>query len=207
MNYWVIAFPCLMYLASLAMGISFIYQGTRPVNIVTQYIAIADFGKAYYSISLSLDVLLTLTIVARIVLHSREFRSAMGSLVKPNRVYKALATILVESCALYTVSYLLFLGPWASSSPVCDIFFPMLASNQVIAPFLVILRVANRSAMTSDTIASGTTGSVSFTSQGRSTDGSRTILDEYPMSPMKTNGEISSKVGVEVAVTTDEVSM
>ena len=121
----------LVNIVDTAMGISFIYQGSRPVSVVTQYVPIANFGKAYYSISLSLDVLLTLTIVARIVLHSREFRSAMGSLVKPNRVYKVLVTILVESCALYTVSYLLFLGPWASSSPVCDAFFPMLAANQV----------------------------------------------------------------------------
>ena len=115
------------------LTISFIYQGSRPVSVVTQYVAIADFGKAYYSISLSLDVLLTLMIVARVALHSMEFRNAMGSLVRSNKVYKALATILVESCALYTVSYLLFLGPWASSSPVCDAFFPMLAANQVRA--------------------------------------------------------------------------
>jgi len=131
MNYWVIGFPCLMYLVSLAMGIGFIYQGQLP-DVSAHYALFANFGKVYYSLSLSLDVLLTLMIVARIVLHSREFRSAMGSLVKPNRVYGVLVTILVESCALYTVSYLLFLGPWASSSPVCNIFFPMLAANQVV---------------------------------------------------------------------------
>lgn len=112
------------------MGIGFIYQG-QLADVSAHYALFADFGKTYYSMSLSLDVLLTLMIVTRIVLHSRDFKKAMGSLVKPDRLYKALVTILVESCALYTVSYLLFLGPWASSSPICDAFFPMLASNQV----------------------------------------------------------------------------
>ena len=61
--------------------------------------------------------------------------------------------------------------------------------------------------MTSDAITSGSTGSSSFTSRGRSTNGSRTLIDEYPMSPMEMDGESSCKVGVEVAVTTDEFSM
>ena len=74
-------------------------------------------------------------IVARMALHSRDIRSAMGSLVKPSKLYEALVTVIVESCALYTASYLLFLGPWVSSSPVCDAFFPMLATNQVSSIF------------------------------------------------------------------------
>lgn len=118
-------------IVDVAMGIGFIYQGSQPVNIVTKYVAIAHFGTAYYSISLSLDFLLTLMIVGRIVRHTRKIKSAMGVLAKPNSLYTTIVTILVESCALYTVSYLLFLGPWASSSPVSNAFFPMLAQNQV----------------------------------------------------------------------------
>jgi hypothetical protein len=118
------------------MGIGFVYLGSVPQTLLlARYFTFADFGTAYYSMSLSLDVLLTLMIVARIVLHSRGFRKTMGSLAKPDRLYKTVVTILVESCALYTVSYLLFLGPWASSSPVCDVFFPMLAANQVSTIF------------------------------------------------------------------------
>lgn len=204
MNYWVIAFPCLMYLASLAMGIGFIYQGSQPVNIVTKYAAIAHFGTAYYSISLSLDFLLTLMIVGRIVRHSREIQNAMGVLAKPSRLYATIVTILVESCALYSVSYLLFLGPWASSSPVSNAFFSMLAQNQVIAPFLVILRVANRTALTSDTITSGAISSFSFGSQGKSTDYSGTLLDEYSESPIEMSGEISRGLGVGAAAAVEE---
>ena len=118
-------------IADIAMGIGFIYQGSQPVSIVTKYVAIAHFGTAYYSISLSLDFLLTLMIVGRIFRHSWEIRNAMGVLAKPSRLYTTIITTLVESCALYTVSYLLFLGPWASSSPVSNGFFPMLAQNQV----------------------------------------------------------------------------
>ena len=115
------------------MGIGSIYQNLQPVNVAMQNVAINNFGKAYYSIPLSLDVLLTLMIVARIALHSRDIRSAVGSLVRPNRLYGALVTILVESCAIYTASYLLFLGPWASGSPIWNAFFPMLVEAQVRA--------------------------------------------------------------------------
>lgn len=78
--------------------------------------------------------------------------------------------------------------------------------EQVVAPFLVILRVADRSALTSDTITSGTLGSFSFTSQGKSTDDSGTFLSEYSVSPMEmSNGNTSGEIGVGVATTANEV--
>lgn len=61
------------------------------------------------------------------------------------------------------------LGTWLSNH----------GDRQVIAPFLIILRVSNRSALTSDTIISGNVGSMQFEGEGESTSGNGTLPDEY----------------------------
>jgi len=150
MNIWVIAFPCVMYLGSvgtymapfkpaarlwanfvnIAMGILFIYQTSQPNSSIWNNVAI-NFGLPYFSISISLNVLLTLMIVIRLVLHSRNIRSAMGAPVGISGLYKAIVTMLIESSALYAVNSLLFIGPWGAGSHAADIFLPILAETQV----------------------------------------------------------------------------
>ena len=82
--------------------------------------------------------------------------------------------------------------------------------KQVIAPFLIILRVANRTALTSNTIASGNIGSIQFNSHGESTGDNGTLPDENPPSSTATNGETFSehRVGVEtgtIGLSHDEI--
>ena len=73
--------------------------------------------------------------------------------------------------------------------------------EQVIAPLLIIRRVANKSALTRDTVVSGRTSSLKFWTQGKSTGGSSSLsdgptiaADEYGMN----SGE--SKIEVESAI-------
>lgn len=82
-------------------------------------------------------------------------------------VYKAVITVCVESSALRTVSFLLFIGPWGTTSYVEDIFFPPLAEVHVRAvsydrQFLIILRVVNWRALTSEAVVSGNVGLIHF---------------------------------------------
>jgi len=150
MNLWVIAFPCLMYLSSvgtcigsynsvvtlladditIAMGVMFIYQTSQPNSSIWNSIAI-NFGLPYFSISISLNVLLTLMIVIRLALHSRNIRAAMGAPAGLSGLYKAIVTMLIESSALYAVNSLLFIGPWGAGNHAADIFLPILAETQV----------------------------------------------------------------------------
>lgn len=108
-------------------------------GIVSVYFTSLPSGGAinvdapYFSISVALNVLLTLMIVVRLLLHSRDIRDAMGSLVRPERLYKAIATILVESSALYAVSFILMIGSWAARSPALNIFIQSLTETQVCA--------------------------------------------------------------------------
>jgi hypothetical protein len=60
--------------------------------------------------------------------------------------------------------------------------------TQVIAPYLIILRVANRKALTSETI-SGASESIRFRGQSQATtDDARTLPDENDVDSMEVNG-------------------
>ena len=113
-------------IGSIAMGITFVYQAVIPAGITWS-------GLPYYSISLSLNVLLTLMIIIRFIVHARNTRTALGT-TGIGGLYKAVITMLVESCAIFTVSSLLVIGPWgAGISPIVNLFMPILYQTQVRA--------------------------------------------------------------------------
>ena len=117
----------------LTMGIAIIYyQASQPLSAI-QNSAIPDFGYLYSSISFSLNALLTFMIIARLILHSKNIRNAMGTAAGALRLHKAIITMLVESAALYAVTFLIFIGTWASRNPAQFIFLPALAQVQVRA--------------------------------------------------------------------------
>jgi len=140
---WVIAFPCLMYLGSVAIATVLLYQSTQPLSSAWYKLS---FTTPYYSILVSLNILLTLMIVTRLVLHTWNNRAALGASGGIGGLYKALITMLIESCALYAVSSLLVL---TQTNVARVAFLSILYETQVIAPLLIILRVANRSALIS----------------------------------------------------------
>jgi len=123
------------------MTLYFQYNGDDPSNLF----GLSKFGVAYLSISVSLNVLLTLMIVIRLILHGRNVRTATGSLAGIGRLYKTVSTMFIESCALFTVSSILVVGPLAAyiysntinifviGRIITEIFFPTLAEIQVCA--------------------------------------------------------------------------
>ena len=153
MNYWVIAFPFLMYLATWGMrsnppklsgalspyttnaatGIMYNYYTFSFAGILTGGTLASTTGLSYYSIAFALNVTLTLMIVTRLVLHSRNIRNALGTQDSASGLYNVIAAMLVESCALYALSFLPYIGTWASGSTSQTIFYPILGEIQVRA--------------------------------------------------------------------------
>ena len=147
MSHWAMAFPCLMYLASIgtcsslqqanittltnnadvATAIMYIYQQTATSTLGEV------FGISYFSISLSLNVILTLMIVIRLVLHRRNLRKVLGTSDGTSGLYTAIATMLIESYALYAIAFLLYIVPWALGSMVVTLFSPIIGPAQVCA--------------------------------------------------------------------------
>jgi len=96
------------------------------------------WGSALYnpriaslSISVSLNILLTIMIVTRLILHSKNIRSTMGSPAGVCTLYKTITTVLVESSTLYSMSSLLVVGQ--SSAGLADTFLSTLSEIQVRA--------------------------------------------------------------------------
>lgn len=119
----------------VAMGIMLIYQTSQPDSSIWNTVAI-NFGVPYFAISLALNMLLTLLIVMRLAMHSRNIRNAMGAPAGASGLYATIITVLVESCSIYAIASLLFVIPWGLKSHVADIFLPILAEVQVRADLL-----------------------------------------------------------------------
>lgn len=126
-----------------AMGILLLYRTSQPSSIWNSLAA--NFGIPYFSISASLNILLTLMIVARLILHGRNLRDAMGTPVRASGLYKAVITILVESSSIYAITSILFIGPWAAKNRASDIFLPILAEVQVRSVFSYVLLTQRQS--------------------------------------------------------------
>ena len=70
-------------------------------------------------------------IVIRLVVYGRNLRAVTGSVAGIGGLYKTIATMLIESCALYAANSLLLIGLWAAGSGASGIFLPTFADTQV----------------------------------------------------------------------------
>ena len=115
------------------------------MGVNNSFLGFSKFGIAYVSISVSLNVLLTLMIVIRLILHARKVRNAIGSLAGISRLCKTISTMFVESCALFTVGSILVIGALATylynwdlgiyivGEIIMELSLPILAEIQVRA--------------------------------------------------------------------------
>ena len=140
-------------------GIMFVYyESSQPATGAWSSVAV-NFNYPHFSISLALNVLLSLMMVARLILHSRKIQNTMG--VSAKAMYRTIIAILAESSAPYAVSYALFIGPWGARSPVGYIFFPILAETQVCIaaiPEYILIVAINRSLLPSSLSCESPTG-------------------------------------------------
>ena len=93
--------------------------------------AIVHFGAPYFSVSFALNIILTVMIVTRLILQRRNLRNIMGTTGGVGGLYKTAATILVESSALYALSFILWVGAWANGSFLQFTFLQVVAQAQV----------------------------------------------------------------------------
>ena len=111
-----------------ATGVITLYKSSIPGSNLWSNITV-DFGLPYFTISVALNVLLTFLICLRLLRHSQEFNLTTGSSSKG--LYRMLVAVLVESCALYALFSLLFIGTYASGNYMSDLFLPILSQVQV----------------------------------------------------------------------------
>ncbi|KAK2461395.1 hypothetical protein APHAL10511_005858 [Amanita phalloides] len=148
--YAVIAFPTIVLLSSFALGTIWILQSSQPGLSLYSSAPIA-FGTAYYVTSLSVNILVTLLITLRLLLH----RQAVLESLPPEHAdhYISVATIVVESAALYSVFALAFIISYAINNPINQIFMSLGSSCQQIAGYLIIIRMAKGRAWSPTTLS------------------------------------------------------
>ena len=104
--------------------------------LICQSVDVARFISTafpYLSVSVSLNVLLTLMIVIWLILHARNVHTTMW-MNGIGGLYKTIITMLIESCVIFTVSSVLVLVPMGIGNPAYHIFMPILCEAQVRTP-------------------------------------------------------------------------
>ncbi|KAH9000876.1 hypothetical protein EDB86DRAFT_2771920, partial [Lactarius hatsudake] len=150
--------PALLYISSLGRFANFMIVLSGELNFgitVTGSLALrqlaipgttqntnklANWLVVYRTVSLSLGVIVTLSIIARLL----HFHRISGSVHRsPRSPFLRVVATLVESASLDTVSTLVYIIAVGINSPLQNVFLPVLGQVQVIAPMLILYRVAH----------------------------------------------------------------
>jgi hypothetical protein len=86
-------------------------------------------GISYWSLSISLNTILTLAIVSRLFYVRRRVRGALGD--HHSDTYTSIAAMLIESASLYSIWGLVFLVCYARNTPFQNLLLPALGQVQV----------------------------------------------------------------------------
>ncbi|RDB26405.1 hypothetical protein Hypma_006562 [Hypsizygus marmoreus] len=147
---FMIVFPILIFLGSVSMSISLLIGISSP-GVGFWSASAARFTIAYWSLTLSLNVILTTLIVGRLWFMRRQMHSLFGK--EYTRTYTSIMAMLIESASIVTVFDFIFVVSYARNSNVQNVVLPALGIGQAIGPMLIILRVANGRAWNKDTAA------------------------------------------------------
>ena len=148
------------------MGISFVIETSKPllpaVSVLYKVI------PAYIAINFTLNVILTLMIVGRLALRSKQIRDIMGPWSGAGDWYKRIAVMFVESCALYAISLLVYLIVYSRPSSINDIPYQVFIETQFrivsrfpyvwILGYCCLIAETNRSSLRSSSFCESPSG-------------------------------------------------
>lgn len=98
----------------------------------------ANLTLSYYAISLALNIILTILIAARLLVHRHHIALRLGSHHATS--YANTAAIIVESAGLYAVFGFTFLVLFGIDNPVYNVFLNLVMSLQVCRTCLLNAR-------------------------------------------------------------------
>ncbi|KAJ7048680.1 hypothetical protein C8F01DRAFT_1213631 [Mycena amicta] len=134
-NYYVVALPVLAFLSSMVLSAILIAELSQPGNTFWTTISV-NLAIPYWSISISMTVILTTLIAGRLLFMRYRLQRLMGR--NTPTPYVTLSAMLVESAMIYSINGLVFLISYGINSPS-------------IAPLLIVLRVARGHAWSGST--------------------------------------------------------
>ncbi|OBZ74390.1 hypothetical protein A0H81_05756 [Grifola frondosa] len=139
---WAIALiPCLGYCASFSLSVLWLKQVSTPSTSPFQTTGTAvNFTLPCLSLIIALNVSITILIVLRLMYHRHKLSKLLGPAHGCH--YVGIATILVESAALFSAFALLFLIPFIIGNPVANTFLQALGEIEIVAQLLIVFHVA-----------------------------------------------------------------
>ncbi|KAF7356717.1 hypothetical protein MVEN_01006500 [Mycena venus] len=149
----VTAFPIICLVASFVMGTLWTLESSQPTLSMYSALPMA-YGTAYYAVSLGVNIMLTLLIIGRLVSYRRTLLESLPAELANH--YISLATVIVESAALYSIFAILFLITYAINNPTNQVWLAVASGCQQIANLLIIYRLADGSAWQQDTLSTKT---------------------------------------------------
>ena len=113
------------------MSILVIYQTTRPDASLWSTVSISFFIP-YFSLAISLNIILTLLIVGRLLYLSRPVREVLGP--AHAGTYTSVAAMMIESAAPYSIVSIIFIITYGRDSNVQNLILPVLSQIMVRIP-------------------------------------------------------------------------
>ncbi|KZT23603.1 hypothetical protein NEOLEDRAFT_541401 [Neolentinus lepideus HHB14362 ss-1] len=188
----VIALPAGVFLASVGTSIAFIRQVSMSLDLYDR--KSVALGILYWGLSVSFNVIVTLFILCRLYnLRRRVLETGSSGTAT---VYTSVATMVVESAALYSITGLIFIICYSQNNPAQYAFLTWLGQTESISPLLIILRVAQGRALSLDTRPSDTLPTIRFTT-GTSPRNTTIRLRELPSSGAESRAADASQLDLE----------
>ncbi|KAJ7039535.1 hypothetical protein C8F04DRAFT_293748 [Mycena alexandri] len=163
---WTIAFPSLLYLASIAMGIAATIQSGVPGGDFFHGITV-NFTVPWLVLTISFNIVTTSMITFRLLTVSRSMRQVLAK--ERSEVYTGVIAILIESALPFTLLGIGYLITYIRGDPEALAFADIWGCFVSLSPQMIILRVAMGSAWSKKTVTQyGTNTAVVFTDSYRS---------------------------------------
>lgn len=149
-NIYVLIVPILAYFAALSLAILQLITAAMPGSASLFGGKAVNFGVPYYSITISINVLVTLAICYRLGRLSKAVSRALGH--QNAHMYTSVASMLVESAAPYSIVGIMFLVPYARGSQTALAFGQVWAKLTCLCPQLIVFRVISGKAWQKETV-------------------------------------------------------
>jgi len=143
-KYVIMIVPVVSCIAIVTSGIALLIITSRGGSR-TGTLSVTHIGTFSWSTSVALNVLCTILIAGRLVSHQRRLAHLAGSNTFVRHrlsYYSSVAVIFAESAALYSIVGVIYIPIFASNSELEPPFAALWGSLAVIAPNLIILRLA-----------------------------------------------------------------
>ncbi|KAH7910126.1 hypothetical protein BJ138DRAFT_1114380 [Hygrophoropsis aurantiaca] len=138
----------------IAISLLWLVQVCSPASSPAQNTMMSvNYTTPFFSTALVTNVIITVLIVARILIHRREMKRQFDPEDYAVCSYTGLPAIIIESASIYTASYLLFIISFATNSVSQMAFLQVVSHMDTLASFLIVYRVLQGKAWTRETFS------------------------------------------------------